>query len=145
MDATDDKWQYYWDMLVMAAVRLSRGLVPLMRKRGEGVIVNNASICALQPIYYEPIYNTTKAALVMTSKCLAHELIPDDIRVNVINPGMVMTEPWVEWAKMEGEKQGKDWEAILAQHAKENAPIARFASPQEIADFIVFLCSPRAS
>ena len=77
IDAPDAKWQYYWDLHVMAAVRLSRALVPGMRGR-DGVIINNASICARQPLYYEPIYNTTKAALVMMTKCLANELIPAD-------------------------------------------------------------------
>ena len=61
MDAPDEKWQYYWDLHVMAAVRLSRGIVPSMRERGGGVIINNASICAKQPLDYEPIYNVTKA------------------------------------------------------------------------------------
>ena len=46
MEAPDDKWQYYWDLHVMAAVRLSRGLIPAMRARGGGVILMNASICA---------------------------------------------------------------------------------------------------
>lgn len=62
MEAPDQKWQYYWDLHVMAAVRLARGLVPFMRKRGGGVILHNASICAVQPLWYEPIYNVTKAA-----------------------------------------------------------------------------------
>ena len=48
MDAPDEKWQYYWDLHVMAAVRLSRGLIPLMKNQGEGVILNNSSICAKQ-------------------------------------------------------------------------------------------------
>ena len=52
----------------MAAVRLARGLVPAMKARGGGVILHNASICAVQPLWYEPIYNTTKAALMMFSK-----------------------------------------------------------------------------
>ena len=60
MDADDAKWQYYWDLHVMAAVRMSRGLIPSMRKRGGGVIINNASICAKQPLDYEPIYNVTR-------------------------------------------------------------------------------------
>ena len=47
----------------MAAVRLARGLAPLMKERGGGVILHNASICAAQPLWYEPIYNVTKAAL----------------------------------------------------------------------------------
>lgn len=44
MEASDDKWQAYWDLHVMAAVRLARGLVPSMRKRGGGVVLHNASI-----------------------------------------------------------------------------------------------------
>ena len=50
LEADDGKWQSYWDLHVMAAVRLARGLVPSMRRRGGGVILNNASICAAQPV-----------------------------------------------------------------------------------------------
>src|SRR5260221_10267324 len=53
MDAPDEKWQYYWDLHVMAAIRLSRGIAPFMQARGGGVILNNASICATQPLGYE--------------------------------------------------------------------------------------------
>ena len=81
MDAPDEKWQAYWELHVMAAVRLARGVVPTMRKRGGGVILHNASICAVQPLWYEPIYNVTKAALMMFSKCLSTELIKDNISV----------------------------------------------------------------
>lgn len=145
MEAPDERWQYYWDLHVMAAVRLSRALGPFMRSRGGGVILNNASICATQPLGYEPIYNVTKAALVMFSKCLANELIPYNIRVNTINPGLVMTPDWQKTAKLL--TQGKDttWEAYLDKIAKDNAPIGRFASTEEVANFFVFLCSPRAS
>src|SRR6187399_1119490 len=94
-EADDAKWQYYWDLHVMAAVRLGRGLVPQMKAHGGGVILHNASICAVQPLWYEPIYNTTKAALMMFSKTLANEVVGDNIRVNTINPGLVLTPDWV--------------------------------------------------
>ncbi len=145
MDAPDDKWQYYWDLHVMAAVRLARGLVPLMRRRGGGVIINNASICAKQPLYYEPIYNTTKAALMMLSKCMAHEFIPDNIRVNCINPGLILTPDWKKTATQLTTGTGQTWEQYLDKIAKDNASIGRFATPEELANFFVFLCSPRAS
>ena len=145
LDAADEKWQYYWDLHVMAAVRLARGLVPLMRKRGGGVILNNASICARQPLYYEPIYNTTKAALMMLSKCMANEFIKDNIRVNCINPGLVLTPDWVSTAKKLTEGTDSTWEAYLDEIAKNSTPVGRFASPEELADFFVFLCSPRSS
>jgi len=144
-DAPDDKWQYYWDLHTMAAVRLARGLAPGMKRRGGGVILNNASICAKQPLGYEPIYNVTKAALMMFSKCLANEVIGHNIRVNCINPGLVLTPDWQNTAKKLTAQSGGDWEGYLADIAKKNAPIGRFASPEELAHFFVFMCSPRAS
>jgi NAD(P)-dependent dehydrogenase (short-subunit alcohol dehydrogenase family) len=145
MDAPDEKWQYYWNLHVMAAIRLARGLVPSMRRRGGGVILNNASICAAQPLWYEPIYNVTKAALVMVSKTMATEFIKDGIRVNAINPGFVLTPDWIKTAKQLTADQGGDWQGYIDNLAKENAPIGRFSSPEEIADFFVYLCSARAS
>jgi NAD(P)-dependent dehydrogenase (short-subunit alcohol dehydrogenase family) len=142
MEARDERWQHYWDLHVMAAVRLSRALVPSLRRRGGGVILNNASICATQPLGHEPIYNVTKAALVMLSKNLAQELIGDKIRVNVVNPGLVLTAGWIEPAKAAA---GDAWEAYLDGIAREKAPIGRFATHEEVADFFVFLCSDRAA
>ena len=145
MDADDEKWQYYWDLHVMAAVRLARGLVPLMRKRGGGVIINNASICAKQPLSYEPIYNVTKAALMMLSKCMSNEFIKDNIRVNCVNPGLILTPDWVKTATQLTTGTDQTWQQYLDKIAKDNASIGRFATPEELADFFVFLCSPRAS
>lgn len=145
MNASDEKWQYYWDLHVMAAIRLARGVVPLMRRRGGGVILHNASINAKQPSPTEPIYNVTKAALMMFSKCLSNELIAEKIRVNCINPGLIMTQAWVDGALQQTERLGLTWEEILDRIAKRDAPIGRFATPQELADFFVFLCSGRAS
>jgi NAD(P)-dependent dehydrogenase (short-subunit alcohol dehydrogenase family) len=145
MDAPDEKWQYFWDLHVMAAIRCARAAVPLMRKRGGGVILNTASICAKQPLGYEPIYNTTKAALVMFSKCLANELIKENIRVNAINPGLILTPDWKKTAALLTKGTSTTVDQYLDKIAKDNAPIDRFASPEELAHFYVFLCSPRSS
>lgn len=145
MNAPDERWQYYWDLHVMSAVRLARGFVPFMKQRGGGVILNNASICATQPLWYEPIYNTSKAALVMLSKTMAGEFIKDNIRVNVVNPGLVLTPDWVKTATILTEGKDQTPMEYLDNIAKENAPIGRFASPEEIANLFVFLASPRAS
>jgi NAD(P)-dependent dehydrogenase (short-subunit alcohol dehydrogenase family) len=145
LEAPDGKWDFYWDLHVMAAVRLARGLVPGMKRRGGGVILHNASICASQPLGYEPIYNVTKAALVMFSKNLANEVVRDNIRVNTVNPGLVLTPDWVKTAKELTADTGGDWEGHLQSVADEFAPIRRFASAAEIANLFVFLCSDRAS
>jgi 3-oxoacyl-[acyl-carrier protein] reductase len=144
-EAPDEKWQYYWDLHVMAAVRLARGLVPVMRERGGGVVLHNASICAVQPLWYEPIYNTTKAALMMFSKTLATEVIKHNIRVNCINPGLIQTPDWVKTAKQLTSESGGDWRGYLQGVANEHAAIRRFGSPQELAHFFVFLCSDKAT
>jgi NAD(P)-dependent dehydrogenase (short-subunit alcohol dehydrogenase family) len=145
LEAPDEKWQHYWDLHVMAAVRLSRGLAPLMKARGGGVILNNASICAQQPLWYEPIYNTTKAALVMFGKNLANELIPHNIRVNTLNLGFVLTPDWIRTATELTAGTGKSWQDFIQNVADQHAPIKRFATPEEVASYFVFLCSDKAS
>jgi NAD(P)-dependent dehydrogenase (short-subunit alcohol dehydrogenase family) len=145
MEAGDDKWQYYYDLHVMAAVRLARGIVPMMRQRGGGAILNNASICAVQPLWYEPIYNVTKAALMMFSKNLANELVKDNIRVNCVNPGLILTPDWIKTARQLSAPTGGDWQGYLDGVAAEHAPINRFGTVEELADFFAFLVSPRAS
>ena len=141
-DAPDEKWMDYWNLHVMAAVRLSRGLADQMEPKGGGAMLMNASICAVQPLWYEPIYNTTKAALLMFGKCLSSEMIKRNIRVNTVNPGLIRTPDWVNTAK---ELRGDDWESYLQEVADENADIKRFGTVEELADFCAFLCSPRAS
>jgi NAD(P)-dependent dehydrogenase (short-subunit alcohol dehydrogenase family) len=145
MDAPDEKWQYYWDMQVMASVRMSRAVVPHMQKRGSGVIINNASICARQPLSHEPVYNTVKAALSMFSKCLANELIKDNIRVNCVNPGLIMTPAWRAGAESLACKEGLTVDEYFDKIAAGYTPIKRFATPEELAHFFVFLCSDKAS
>ena len=145
LEANDEKWQHYWDLHVMAAVRFSRAAAPLMKKRGGGVILATASICANQPLYYEPIYNTTKAALVMFNKCLANELIPDNIRVNTINPGLILTPDWKKTAGILTKDTDTTVDQYLDKIAKDSTPIGRFGTPEELADFYVFLCSKRSS
>ncbi len=142
-DAEDARWQYYWDLHVMAAVRLARGLVPQMKGKGGGVILHNASICAVQPLYYEPIYNTTKAALMMFSKNLAEEVVGDNIRVNCINPGLILTGDWIKTAKQLAGADG--YQAHLQGVADEVGGMKRFATPAELANTFVFLCSDKAS
>ena len=145
MEAPDEKWQHYWELHVMAAVRLARGIVPGMKQRGGGVILHNASICATQPLWYEPIYNVTKSALMMFSKTLANEVVKDNIRVNTVNAGLILTPDWIKTAKQLTADKGGDWEGYLQSVADEHAPIKRFGKPEELAAFFVFLCSDRAS
>jgi 3-oxoacyl-[acyl-carrier protein] reductase len=81
----------------------------------------------------------------MFSKCLLDEVIKYNIRVNCINPGLILTPDWKKSAAqlMAGTEVTVD--QYLEQIARDDAPIGRFATPEEWADFFVFLCTPRAS
>jgi NAD(P)-dependent dehydrogenase (short-subunit alcohol dehydrogenase family) len=145
MEATDERWQSYLDLLLMSAVRMSRLVAPAMKARGGGVIINNASICALQPLFHGPIYAVAKAAMVMFSKCLAHELIKDNIRVNAINPGLIQTAGWERNANRLAPAEKITPQEYLDRIAEDYTPIGRFATPEELAHFFVFLCSDKAT
>ena len=145
MDAPDTKWDMYWDLHVKAAIRLARGVHPLMKARGGGVVLHNASICATQPLWYEPVYNVSKAALLMFSKTLSYEFIKDNIRVNTINAGLILTPDWIKTAKQLTADGGGDYEAYLQKVADDFAPIRRFGTPEEAANLFVFLASSRAT
>jgi NAD(P)-dependent dehydrogenase (short-subunit alcohol dehydrogenase family) len=81
----------------------------------------------------------------MFSKCLSHELIGDGIRVNCVNPGLILTPAWRRGAESLARNEGLTVEQYFDRIAKEYTPIGRFATPEELAHFFVFLCSERAS
>jgi len=146
MSAPDEKWYHYWDLHVMSALRLSRGLAPIMKERpGGGVIINVTSICAIQPLHYEPIYNVTKAALNMLTKCMAEEFIKDNIRVLAIAPGLVLTPDWYKTAGILSEQQGISVQQYFDNIAGAMTPLGRYASPEEVAKTFVFLASKQSS
>ncbi|MCL2233769.1 MAG: SDR family oxidoreductase [Treponema sp.] len=146
MTAPDEKWYHYWDLHVMSAVRLARSLVPLMKERpGEGVIINVTSICAIQPLHYEPIYNVTKSALNMLSKCMADEFIKDNIRVLSIAPGLVLTPDWYKTAGILSKQEGITVQQYFDRIAGAMTPLGRYASPEEVAKTFVFLASKQSS
>jgi 3-oxoacyl-[acyl-carrier protein] reductase len=72
-------------------------------------------------------------------------VIADNIRVNCINAGLTLTPDWIKTAKQLTADKGGDWEGYLQGVADEYAPIKRFATAEELANFFVFLCSDRAS
>ena len=146
MEAPDDKWQDYWDLHVMAAVRLARGLVPSMEKRGGGAILNNASICAVQPLWYEPIYNTTKSALMMFSKTLATEVDqgqhPRQLHQPRPDPDPRLGQDREAAHRRQGRRLGGLPPGRRRRARRRSSASAR---AEELADFFVFLCSDTAS
>jgi len=138
LDTPDGAWQAAVDLNVMAAVRLSRLVVPEMRKVGGGVIINISSVWGREA-GGTATYNAVKAAEISLAKSLARELAPLDIRVNSVAPGSILF-PGGSWdRRMQADPEG------ITAFMKREIPSGRFGKPEEVADVVVFLCSERAS
>ncbi len=120
------------------ALRLSLALVPAMRARGGGSIVFITSIWGREA-GGGPSYNVAKAAEMSLSKAMAHDLAKDGIRVNCVAPGSILF-PGGGWER----RQVAD-PAAIADFVARDLPFGRFGRPEEVANVVTFLASPRAS
>jgi NAD(P)-dependent dehydrogenase (short-subunit alcohol dehydrogenase family) len=141
-ELAEEIWERAWQTNVMSAVRAVQAVLPGMRAREDGVIVNVASTSAKRPSLGMPDYSVTKAAMLSLSRLIADLYAKDGIRCNAVAPGPTRTEAWLAPGGL-AEQQGER-EAALAKAAA-GRPLGRLAEPEEIAAVIVFLCSERAS
>jgi len=144
---SDEQWDEMWQLNVMSFARAIRAVLPGMRERGRGVIVNVASTSGKRPSASMPNYSVTKAAVLSLSRLVADLYAKDGIRSNAITPGPTATEAWLApggLADQQAERTGKSRDEVLEAVAK-GRPLGRLAEPEEIAAVIVFLCSERAN
>jgi 3-oxoacyl-[acyl-carrier protein] reductase len=141
-DVSDGEWEEMWQLNVMSYVRAIRAVVPQMRERRSGVIVNVSSTAGKRPSTGMPHYSVTKAAVLSLSRLVADLYAKDGIRCNAVAPGPTGTDAWLGPGGL-ADQQG-DRDEVLAKVAA-GRPLGRLAEPQEIAAVIAFLCSERAS
>ena len=141
-ELTDAQWDEMWQLNVMSFVRSIRAVLPAMRERGGGAIVNVSSTAGKRPSTGMPNYSVTKAAVLSLSRLVADLYAKEGIRCNAVTPGPTATEAWLGEGGL-AEQQGER-EAVLAKVAA-GRPLGRLAEPEEIAAVIVFLCSERAA
>ncbi|MFV0307481.1 MAG: SDR family NAD(P)-dependent oxidoreductase [Desertimonas sp.] len=130
LDASDADWDVGVDGYIKGPLRLLRGLVPAMRERGHGSIVNLVSTAGYSVVPGLGAYGTAKAAMWMMTRYLAAELAPQ-IRVNAVCPGTT-----TEAAR----HSSAIWDEILPL-----VPLGRMASPDETARAVAFLASADSS
>jgi 3-oxoacyl-[acyl-carrier protein] reductase len=145
-ELTDEQWQQIWELNVLSYVRAIRAVLPGMRGRGAGVIVNVSSTSGKRPSISMPDYSVTKAAVLSLSRLVADTYAAQGIRCNAVAPGPTATEAWLDeggLADQQAARTGKTKDEVLRAVAA-GRPLGRLAEADEIAAVIVFLCSERA-
>jgi 3-oxoacyl-[acyl-carrier protein] reductase len=130
------EWQRAYASLVLAPRMLIEAVVPGMRERGWGRIVNVGSTSTREPIPGLNLSNVHRAAAVGFFKTLSRELAGDGITVNTVATGMFATE---RLADMRGSLDA------AREAARQNVPAGRLGEPSEYGDLVAFLCSDRAA
>jgi 3-oxoacyl-[acyl-carrier protein] reductase len=137
LDTGDAEWQEGFDQTLYPAIRASRLVVPSMRARGGGVILIVASIYGRES-GGRMVYNAVKAAEISLAKSMAQQLAGDNIRVNSVAPGSILFAGGSWWKRQQADPEG------IAEFVRRELPFGRFGRPDEVADVVAFLCSPRA-
>ncbi len=138
-DIDDHVWQADWELKVMGAVRMTRLVVPSMRRHQDGRIVNITTVNGKAPKPRVLPTSVTRAAGINLTKSLANQYAADNIRVNTICIGLVRTPQIDRWASTD------DLESHYKSLAQQRVPLGRVATPEEFADLFTFLVSDRAS
>ena len=146
-EITDDDWQASLTLNLMAAVRTTRAVLPIMLAAGKGAIVNISSANAFLPDPGVMDYSAAKAALANFSKSLSKEVGPHGIRVNTISPGPVATDLWLGdhgVAATVSRATGAEAQDVQSQAARQMVT-GRFSRPEEVADLVLLLASDRTA
>jgi NAD(P)-dependent dehydrogenase (short-subunit alcohol dehydrogenase family) len=145
---TDSDWETTIQNNLLAPIRLDRAILPQMIKRGSGVIIHIASIQGKLPLYDCTLpYAAAKAGLINYSKNLSNEVSPQGIRVLTVSPGWIMTTSATRMMQRIAENSNISIEQATqsVMDALGGIPIGRPVQPEEIAEFVGFLVSPRAN
>jgi 3-oxoacyl-[acyl-carrier protein] reductase len=136
LDHGHDEWQEAYRSLVLAPRVLAEAVLPGMRERGWGRIVNVGSSSVREPIPHLNLSNTHRMAAIGFFKTLAGEVAADGVTVNTVATGRFATDRlaanWGSWEEME-------------RHAAEGVPAGRLGQPEEFGDLVAFICSERAA
>jgi 3-oxoacyl-[acyl-carrier protein] reductase len=138
----DAAWQSAFDLNLMSFVRLSRLVIPHMRATGSGRIINITSLSVKTYLANSVLSTSMRMGVVGMAKMLSNELAPDNITVNNVAPGLILTDRVMD-SLPPVQPGGPGLEELLAQRAKD-IPLGRIGKPEELAALVTFLASPLA-
>ncbi|MET8787434.1 SDR family NAD(P)-dependent oxidoreductase [Streptomyces sp. NPDC057746] len=147
-DATADTWVRTYEVNVVSGVRMIQRLVPGMRERGWGRVIQIGGGLASQPIAMQPHYNASLAARHNLAVSLARELKDTGVTSNVVAPGAILVDAVERLLTRIAPEHGwgESWEEIERNAARDFVPndIGRFGRPEEIAGAVAYLAGPYA-
>jgi len=143
-DFGDEAWTDAFELTLLNIVRAVRAVLPHMRERGGGRIVNVASSSIKQPIEGLILSNTFRAGIIGLAKSLSAELAPDGILINTLGPGRISTDRSAGMDASQAEVRGVSVEEIRNEMAA-RIPLGRYGTPEEFARVAAFLASPANS
>lgn len=142
-------WLKVLDVNVMGMVHVAHAIAPGMAARRDGTMVFIASIAGQIGSQTDPPYSASKAANINFAQCLAKDLAPHNVRVNVVNPGMVRTplnrRVWQAWNGQQAPDKRRTYEDWAGEKVRNVVPLGRWQEPNDVANMVVFLSSPRAA
>jgi 3-oxoacyl-[acyl-carrier protein] reductase len=141
---TEEQWYASFEQVFLSALRLTRAVLPDMRAARWGRIINVVSTSVQQPIPGLLISNAFRPALAGWAKTLSNELASDNILVNCVAPGRILTARAETLDRAAAEREGKTVEEIRAERAA-TIPLRRHGDPDEFGRVVAFLASEAAS
>ena len=147
-DVSDADWLKTFDVNLFSAVRLTRGVLPYMRRQHWGRIINMSSELALQPDADMPHYAAAKAAILNLTKSLSKACASDGILVNAVSPSVIATPSVEEMAEETAKRMGISAAEVLARFLAKRRPHLELRRPgavEEVAAVVLFLASESAS
>lgn len=142
-------WPRVLEVNVMGMVNVAHAAAPGMIARQAGTMVFLASVAGQIGSQTDPPYSASKAANINFAQCLAKDLAPHNVRVNIVNPGMVKTplnrRVWQSWNDQQEPDRKLSYDEWAEGKIRAVAPLGRWQSAEDVADMVVFLSSARAS
>lgn len=140
----DAQWQAAFELNLLSTVRFIREVLPHMREKRWGRIINIQSSSVKQPIDGLILSNAIRPGVVGLAKTLAIELAKDNILISTVCPGRILTDRLRSFVTHRAREAGKSFEEYLPT-AVADIPLGRIGTPEEFANMVVFLASERAS